>query len=310
MEEKDRKEEKEKDRKEEKDREEKDRKKRIKIFSNFCDSTNCKAVFERLSYGESNDVYIVDENDNNFTHVIILNTAMPVLPPKFPKENVIGLAFEPPLFLGLTPEFIAYAQTYIGTYYIGSTDNLSSPFTSGFGYMWHCPLPKSILYQDKPYIMSLMVSEKQFAPGHKYRHKLVQAILGTQYPIHIYGRGCRQYINKGYVKDNRLRGTFQGIELFLPYQFHIGIENFITDDYISEKLMDPLLCNTTPLYLGAKRVEHYFPNMTIALTGNIAHDMILLGNILRNPKAYRKTINIEYVKHRINLLEHLDELYL
>ena len=84
----------------------------IKIFSDFCDSTTCKINFEKTCdsnnldfYGLNKRVYITDKDD--YTHAIILNKAMPIL--NIPKENVLGLAFEPIYFLGLTPEFVEYA---------------------------------------------------------------------------------------------------------------------------------------------------------------------------------------------------------
>ena len=70
-------------------------------------------------------VYITDESD--FTHAIILNTAMPVL--KIPKQNVIGLAWEPTSFLDIRQDFINYAIKHIGKYTIecdsGSDNNFA-----------------------------------------------------------------------------------------------------------------------------------------------------------------------------------------
>ena len=95
---------------------------RIKFFSSFCDSLTCKYHYERVcqvtlldNYGPDKALYITTEDD--YTHAIILNTAMPVLK-NIGKANVLGLAFEPPPFLQLTPAFIQYAQTYIGKYFI------------------------------------------------------------------------------------------------------------------------------------------------------------------------------------------------
>ena len=88
----------------------------IKIFSDFCDSTTCKMNFEKIChsnnldfYGLNKKVYITDEND--YTHAIILNKAMPKL--NIPKQNVIGLAFEPFELLNINQEFINYSQKNI-----------------------------------------------------------------------------------------------------------------------------------------------------------------------------------------------------
>jgi len=96
---------------------------RVKFFCSFCDSAHVKYVYETLCeahlidfYG--NDKKIVITNDDDYTHVIIINTAMPVLK-NIPKQHVVGLSLEPPNFLGLTNEFLHYAQKYINKYFIG-----------------------------------------------------------------------------------------------------------------------------------------------------------------------------------------------
>ena len=57
-----------------------------------------------------------------------------------------------------------------------------------------------------------MVSRKNQAPGHIYRHYLVKEILKTNLPIDIWGNGCIYYKN---IKDNRIKGDFKEIE---PYK--------------------------------------------------------------------------------------------
>lgn len=59
-------------------------------------------------YGKDKSIYITTEDD--YTHVIIINTAMPKINKNIPKSHVIGLAFEPFQFLGLTRKFVSYAQ--------------------------------------------------------------------------------------------------------------------------------------------------------------------------------------------------------
>jgi hypothetical protein len=172
---------------------------------------------------------IITINDD-YTHAIIINTAMPVLK-NIPKENVIGLAFEPVQFLGLTQQFIEYAKKYIGKYLIGDRINLPPLFVEHYGYMWHIT-PLTYLPQKKN-IMSIMISQKNSAKGHIYRHELVQKILSSNLPIDIYGRGCIYY---NAIKDSRLKGTFENNEPYESYQFHICIENFRASHYFSEKI--------------------------------------------------------------------------
>lgn len=126
---------------------------RIRIFSCFCDSTHGKNAIETISllsqksyYGQDKQVYITDGDD--YTHVIIWNTAMPEIPRDIPKENVIGFAYEPIVYLGLSPGFIEYAKKNIHRYYIGDATNLPAPFIEGNCYLTYNP-PLQILSPKK-----------------------------------------------------------------------------------------------------------------------------------------------------------------
>ena len=279
----------------------------VRIFSSFCSSTECKTKFETIgeafllqNYGNTKDIYITDGDD--YTHVIILNIARPQLH-NIPKENVIGLACEPPHFLGLTTPFITYAQQYIGKYFIGQSFGLPAPFIEHHGFMWHTAPLKSIPV-SKPHKMSIMVSQKTQAPGHTYRHALVSRILASDLPIDIMGRGCKYF-----PPDSRLKGEFHALEPYLSYQFHIAIENFQLNHYFSEKILDPLFCGTTPVYLGCTNIDTYFPGMVIRLSGDVDKDMALLRSILNHPEEYRKPIRIEDVKNTTSLVKNIPAIF-
>jgi hypothetical protein len=276
---------------------------KIKIFCPFAKSIKCKEIYERINYaqeidfyGKDKKVYITDEDD--YTHAIIINTMMPDLHIK--KENVIGLAFEPLPFLDLSVEFIKYAQKYIGKYYIGDKFNLPEPFIEHFGYMWHSRPPKEIIY--KPNLMSIVVTHKRFAPGHIYRHKLIEKIIELRLPVDIYGHGSNGYMY------GRIKGPFDDFEPYENYLYSICIENYQCNHYFSEKIITPLLYNCNPLYLGCKNINSYFDNI-ISLSGDINKDILLIINIIRNPlKYYKSTYNEKNIK-KVNLIENIEKLY-
>ncbi len=260
------------------------------------------------NYGIKKELYITTGED--YTHAVILNVAMPLLK-NIPKENVLGLAFEPPAYLKLTKEFITYAEKYIGKYYIGDclywldkTKTLPPVFIEHHAYMWHITPLNYIPLKNK--LMSIMVSDKQFAPGHKYRHALIEHIMNAGFPIDIYGTGTYKYgaiANRFNINsDSRLKGKFKELEPYENYTFHICIENFQTNAYFSEKIMNSLLCCTTPIYWGCKKILEYFPDNVIILSGNIERDMTLLRNIILNPRAFMANINVEDIKKKINFL--------
>lgn len=283
---------------------------KIRFFSSFCDTDNCISVYERICELKNDTLYNKNYcfvNDDNYTHAIIINTAMPNL--TISKENVVGIAFEPLQFLSITKNFIEYAKKHIGIYYIGENPNNVLPelFKEHFGYMWYItPLSKFNLFQmKKTRMMSIMVSNKVYASGHKYRHELCKKILESDLPIDIYGRGSKFY---SHLNDNRVKGTFNDKELYLDYSFHICIENYITPHYFSEKIINPLLCETTPIYLGCKNIDSYFPDNVIHLTGNVENDFKLLKHICEEPQKYKKNIDIEQIKKTVSITQLIKKL--
>jgi len=277
---------------------------KIKIFCPFAPSDKCKEVFERINYaheipfyGKGKKYYFT--NDDDFTHAIIINTDMPVL--TIPKENVIGLAFEPIYFLCLTPVFVDYAKKQIGKYFIGDKFDLPEPFTEHFAYMWHSRPPKEITY--KPKLISIIVSEKQFAPGHLYRHQLVQKIIELNLPIDIYGRGSNKY-----SYGNRIMGTFNDAEPYETYLYSICIENTVCNHYFSEKIMTPLMYNCMPIYYGCKNIGNYVENV-LPLEGVLEKDIIFIMAIISNPNRYYKKTYNEKNRRAINLIENLPTIF-
>jgi hypothetical protein len=283
---------------------------RIRIFSSFGDSNACKDIYERLceaplidKYGIDKEIYIT--NDDDYTHVLILNTAMPDIK-HIPKQNVVGLAFEPFVYLGLTEEFVQYAIDNIGKYFIGDTMGLPEPFVERFSHMWHNQPLKQLPVKTK--MMSMMISEKASQTGHIYRHELVQKILQTNLPIDIYGRGCRYY---DHLNDPRIRGEFVEGEPYNQYQYHICIENCQTNHYFSEKIMNPLIVNTIPIYLGCRNIDHYFPNMVIKLCGDVETDISMLKQLIIDTKFEKSDIYIDInkIKDTIYLLRNVDTIF-
>jgi len=283
---------------------------RIRFFSSFCDGETCKTNFENFFelklldyYGPSPNKKLYITNDDDYTHVIILNTAMPVIKPSVPKKNVIGLSYEPIYFLGITHEFVEYAKKYINKYFIGDKKNLPEPFIEKYSFMWHTVPLKMLPIKNK--LMSIMVSQKAFAPGHKYRYDIVNAILNTNLPIDIYGRGCINF----FKEDSRLKGEFTDKEPYEDYQFHICIENFQCNEYFSEKIINSLLCSCMPIYLGCYNIKNHFNEENIiCLSGDLNSDLQIITNVALKPEKYYKKIEVEKIKDITNLFRNLHEL--
>ncbi len=290
---------------------------RIRFFSDFCTSESCKQTYERMClyqkidyYGKTKKIYIT--TTETYTHVFLLNCP---IPPNIQvdKDCVIGFAHEPPnnSYLRLYyNNFIEHAVNNIGKYFIGSVGKLPSPpFIGHHGFLFHeTPTPAAI--QNKTQIMSIMVSYKSYTPGHKYRHELVNYILKNRLPIDIWGNGTKMYKQR-FPENNNIYGDFKSMaEMCKNYMFTIAIENTSHDHYFSEKIVNPFIYNTIPLYWGCKNIEEYFPNFSIKLTGNINMDIITINRVLKNPQYFmtKHKANITEVLDKVNLIKNVEKL--
>lgn len=239
-------------------------------------------------------------NDESYTHVVIVNKAMPNIS-HIPKENVIGVAFEPYEFLFMNNEFINYAKKYISRYFIGSKQDLPPPFEEHYTFQFHNWASTPYLdYDNKPFVMSLMISDKAFLEGHRYRYALAEEIIKQNIPVDILGRGAD--ILKNYFPNcKHIKSSFEeDSELYKNYKYTIAIENTTSNKYISEKLTNAYIHNTIPIYLGAKYVDEVFnSNCCIKLTGNVKRDIDLIKKITVNPDEYK----IEVSSFRKDLFE-------
>lgn len=260
---------------------------RVRCFADYCnfDST----VFYRI-YGRQDDK-IQFVNDDSYTHVIIINKAMPNLT-HISKENVIGFSYEPIELMTFDESFINYAKSHISRYFIGKTGDLPSPFEEHYTFQchnWADTLVKS--YQDKPKLISMMVSHKAHLPGHIYRINLAIKLSKLNIPVDIHGTGCNLLKNiLGADKEwPYIKSSFEKDEmLYSDYKYNIAIENTVSNKYISEKLTNCFAHNTIPLYIGAKDAEEIFGgDCCIRLSCELEEDINLIKSILEDPDHYK-----------------------
>jgi hypothetical protein len=293
---------------------------RIRFFSDFCSSENCKQEYEEKcrvnemgDYGPDKRLYIT--LNQTYTHAILLNC--PIVPTiSVPPERVLGLAFEPIPYLRLSYDFIHFAEKHVGLYYIGHIHpNLTGAFfKEHHGFMWHVPQPKFPPTLEEKYYksetnqrnqISIIVSNKMKAPGNAYRHKLATFILINNLPIDIWGNGTEIH-SKRFPNHKNIKGPFKDSEPYESYTLSICIENYRHPHYFSEKITNCLVYNTTPGYLGCIEIDTYFPGQVIHLTGDIKTDAGRLVNISKNPSTYIREIkHTENDKNVLNLLKNL-----
>jgi hypothetical protein len=125
---------------------------------------------------------------------------------------------------------------------INANHGYSSYSENGRGYDFF----KYVAKFTKHFDLSVICSNKTFTPEHALRFEFVsklKGVLGER--LHWYGNGV-----------NPISDKFGGIT---PYRYHLAIENKFQPDILSEKVFDPFLGLSFPIYAGATNLSDYFP---------------------------------------------------
>ena len=98
---------------------------------------------------------------------------------------------------------------------------------------------------QKTKLVSVVASNQTLFPGHRARLEFVAKLkeaLGDQ--VDVFGRGINDFADKRDVLDD--------------YRYHIVIENSVYENYWTEKLADPYLTLSFPIYHGCPNIADYF----------------------------------------------------
>ena len=55
------------------------------------------------------------------------------------------------------------------------------------------------------------------------------------------------------------KGSATKLETIKAYKFTLALENAIAEDYVTEKVYDPLIASSVPVYLGAPNIDDFAP---------------------------------------------------
>ena len=79
------------------------------------------------------------------------------------------------------------------------------------------------------------------------------------------------------------------IETIARYRFCLALENSISPDYVTEKIFDPLMAGTIPVYLGAPNVDEFMPANSFINASAFSSPAELasyLRHLVETPHAY------------------------
>lgn len=79
------------------------------------------------------------------------------------------------------------------------------------------------------------------------------------------------------------------VETIARYRFCLALENSISPDYVTEKIYDPLIAGTVPVYLGAPNVDEFVPANSYVNASAFSSPADLasyLRHLIETPQAY------------------------
>lgn len=219
------------------------------------------------------------------THVLLINYGtLPAELDHVPQQNIVHMSMEPVKFLPLlqSRKHIIEKRARIS---IGGIKHpsLSDRRSCSSFVLVPSPSIQAVPRMLKPWgqraNISIVFSNAQTAPGHKYRHELARAIADSNLPVDFWGHGA-QSLMVTRKDDSRFKGSFENVEPYVNYKFTIAIENYKEGYYFTEKVTLPIYCGCMPLYLGSPNIDEFFPGAIITLSGNVDTDLAAIKNIL------------------------------
>ncbi|OCW58343.1 glycosyltransferase family 10 domain-containing protein [Hoeflea olei] len=125
----------------------------------------------------------------------------------------------------------------------------------------------------KTRMLSLIASQKRTYEGHRLRHQTVDWIRANGVEADILGRGYAPFERKS--------------DGLAPYRYSVIIENVREPSYVTEKLIDCLLCETVPIYWGAQDIEEIFDTRGMMVCRSLADIEAAIGSVSEADYASR-----------------------
>jgi hypothetical protein len=203
--------------------------------------------------------FVVNPASGRFDGCVVYDALLSQVSLECPPDKVFLVTGEPPSIKAYHEKFAAQFSAVVTCHTDLPHPNL---ILTQQGYPWFVGMNKNandlgaaattiddFLAETAPAktrLLSVVVSDKAVTAAHRQRRSLVahlQAHFGNE--LEIFGRGVRDVGDKS--------------EALLPFKYHVTLENSSFFDYWTEKLADPYLCWTLPMYWGCPNIEEYFP---------------------------------------------------
>lgn len=148
----------------------------------------------------------------------------------------------------------------------------------------------------KKFAVSTVIGGRKGLPGHEIRHELWRRRKEIKIPTDFY-LGSRTFWDEADYHGELILDRDKGDKIrCFDCMFHIAIDSFQLPNMFSEKLIDPLITKTIPIYWGCTNIDKYFDEVGI-LQANSIDDIISHCNydgLLSLYEAFRHCINNNY----------------
>lgn len=148
---------------------------------------------------------------------------------------------------------------------------------------------------DKKFCITSLIGGKSTCIGHKLRHNLADRILEiSSIEVDLYNSVNTPYQSSRPMKTISNK-SFKN-ELFYS-QFHIAIENHISKNYFTEKIMDCFQTKTIPIYFGCSNIDEFFDERGIFRVNSLDEIIEVCNNLDENTYSNMK----EYVENNYEM---------
>jgi hypothetical protein len=136
---------------------------------------------------------------------------------------------------------------------------------------------------EKKFSVSMVMSNRNYLPGHPLRFELYERRKEIKIPFDIY----RSSWNPIELPDTLPLAPWDNRKdkiRVMDCMFHIAIDTYQRKDHYSEKLIDALITKTVPIYWGCTNIDEYFSDLGIFQVDDV-DDIIWVCNRL-TPEMY------------------------
>ncbi|KQB41559.1 glycosyltransferase family 10 domain-containing protein [Flavobacterium aquidurense] len=239
--------------------------------------------------------FFINDNTTDYDFLIVFNFLINEEICNCPIENRIFLTAEPSVIQKYSTEFLSQ----FGHVITCQRDlNHKNKVYFHQGHNWFVGknydelINNLLIEKTKP--LSIVVSNKQFTDGHKKRFDFVMSLKDHfKSDLDLFGRGINDFEDKW--------------DVLAPYKYSIAIENYVCDDWITEKIYDCYLAHTFPIYYGCPNIEKYFDSNSYELIDieNTNKSIKIIENILSQNNFYEEHLE-EIIKAKLHYLNNLN----